>query len=244
MSSDLAVVLLVEDDPLIARFVGLALEGLPLELITCASAEEAQLVLPQQPCAMLITDLMLPGISGLKLIEWLRSSTSANCQVVVFSAGVDYATTQQLDHLNVHQVLRKPVSVIDLVTCVQKVLELNSSRLEESTATLTPPNSTNTDVIDKFFCGDCELFFSYRASCSAQMPTDVAQGSKHLTARDSAAFRRLAHNLKSVFKLLGQEHAFSIARNLEQACLNEDWVMVDELWMRLVSEMQVVSSWR
>lgn len=239
MNSTPAVVLLVEDDPSIARFVGLALEGLPLELITCTSAEEAQLVLPERPCVMLITDLMLPGISGLKLIEWLRSSTSATCQVVVFSAGVDYAIAQQLDHLKVHQILRKPVSVIELVTCVQNVLESCSNR----STTVTSPNNTKPDAIDKFFCGDRELFLSYRASCSLQMPADQAEGSKYVSARDSAALRRLAHSLKSVFRLLGQEQAFSIAQSLEQACLREDWVILDKLWMQLENEMQIASSW-
>jgi hypothetical protein len=36
------VVVLVEDDPLIRRFVEIALEELSLDLVTCTTAEEAQ----------------------------------------------------------------------------------------------------------------------------------------------------------------------------------------------------------
>ena len=77
MNAPLPAVLLVEDDASIARFVALALEGLPLTLVSCTSAEQAQQLLQTQPFALLITDLMLPGASGVELIEWLRRSPQA-----------------------------------------------------------------------------------------------------------------------------------------------------------------------
>ena len=111
MNAPLPAVLLVEDDASIARFVALALEGLPLTLVSCTSAEQAQQLLQTQPFALLITDLMLPGASGVELIEWLRRSPQAGCCAVVFSAGVRADVALQLEQLKVWRVLLKPVSV-------------------------------------------------------------------------------------------------------------------------------------
>ncbi len=53
-------VLLVEDDASIARFVQLALEELPIELVTCTNVRDAMQALQAHDTRLIITDLMLP----------------------------------------------------------------------------------------------------------------------------------------------------------------------------------------
>lgn len=55
-------VLLVEDDASIARFVELALEELPIELVTCTNVGDAMQALQARHTRLIITDLMLPGV--------------------------------------------------------------------------------------------------------------------------------------------------------------------------------------
>ncbi len=242
-------VLLVEDDASIARFVTLALEGMPLTLVSCASAEQAQSLLQSQPFALLITDLMLPGASGVELIEWLRSSPQAGCSAVVFSAGVRADVALRLEQLQVWGVLRKPVSVAQLVDCVESVLAAQpagspapaSVQATEADVPVDMQADMPADVpadggpaaVSSYFGGDAALFHSYRASCLAQLPDDVALGENLLAARDAAALRRLAHNLKSVLRLLGHEQASGLAQTLEQACLASDWAGATDAWRRL-----------
>jgi len=246
-------VLLVEDDASIARFVTLALEGMPLTLVSCASAEQAQSLLQSQPFALLITDLMLPGASGVELIEWLRSSPQAGCSAVVFSAGVRADVALRLEQLQVWGVLRKPVSVAQLVDCVESVLaaqpagspapasvqaagagvpvDMQADMPSDMPADM--PADGGPAAVSSYFGGDAALFHSYRASCLAQLPDDVALGENLLAARDAAALRRLAHNLKSVLRLLGHEQASGLAQTLEQACLAGDWVGATDAWRQL-----------
>nr|WP_242699001.1 response regulator [Delftia sp. SD018] len=240
---------MVEDDASIARFVTLALEGMPLNLVSCASAEQAQSLLQSQPFALLITDLMLPGASGVELIEWLRSSPQAGCSAVVFSAGVRADVALRLEQLQVWGVLRKPVSVAQLVDCVESVLAAQpagspapaSGQAAGADVPADMPADMPSDmpadggpaVVSSYFGGDAALFHSYRASCLAQLPDDVALGENLLAARDAAALRRLAHNLKSVLRLLGHEQASGLAQTLEQACLASDWAGATDAWRQL-----------
>lgn len=234
-------VLLVEDDASIARFVTLALEGMPLTLVSCASAEQAQSLLQSQPFALLITDLMLPGASGVELIEWLRSSPQAGCSAVVFSAGVRADVALRLEQLQVWGVLRKPVSVAQLVDCVESVLAAQpagspapaSVQAAEADVPADMPADGGPAAVSSYFGGDAALFHSYRASCLAQLPDDVALGENLLAARDAAALRRLAHNLKSVLRLLGHEQASGLAQTLEQACMASDWAGATDAWRQL-----------
>nr|WP_180317891.1 response regulator [Delftia acidovorans] len=242
-------VLLVEDDASITRFVTLALEGMPLTLVSCASAEQAQSLLQSQPFALLITDLMLPGASGVELIEWLRSSPQAGCSAVVFSAGVRADVALRLEQLQVWGVLRKPVSVAQLVDCVESVLAAqpagSPAPASVQAAGADVPVDMQADMpadmpadggpaaVSSYFGGDAALFHSYRASCLAQLPDDVALGENLLAARDAAALRRLAHNLKSVLRLLGHEQASGLAQTLEQACLASDWAGATDAWRQL-----------
>ena len=127
MSPTPARVLLVEDDPSIARFVAMALDEMSLVLTVCTSAEDAlEKMLPQADgpaCSLLITDLMLPGMSGVELIERLRLSPGGSVPTVVFSAGIDPEMQRRLESLQVLRILRKPVSVAQLLECVGSALQ-------------------------------------------------------------------------------------------------------------------------
>ncbi|MFC4924788.1 response regulator [Delftia deserti] len=232
-------VLLVEDDASIARFVTLALEGMPLTLVSCTSAEQAQQLLQSQPFALLITDLMLPGASGVELIEWLRCSPQAGCRAVVFSAGVRADVALRLEQLQVWGVLRKPVSVAQLVDCVEAVLaaqpagSAGPASVQAADTDANMPVDGGAAAVATYFGGDAALFHSYRASCLEQLPADVALGENLLAARDAAALRRLAHSLKSVLRLLGQEQSSGLAQALEQACLASDWPRAADAWRQL-----------
>ncbi|WP_373851749.1 Hpt domain-containing protein, partial [Delftia acidovorans] len=144
---------------------------------------------------------------------------------------------------------RKPVSVAQLVDCVESVLAAqpagSPAPASVQAAGADVPVDMKADMqadvpadggpaaVSSYFGGDAALFHSYRASCLAQLPDDVALGENLLAARDAAALRRLAHNLKSVLGLLGHEQASGLAQTLEQACLASDWAGATDAWRQL-----------
>ncbi len=236
-------VLLVEDDASIARFVAMALEDLPLQLHVCTTAEEARDLLCGRSFALLITDLMLPGMSGVELIAWLRASAQPACPAVVFSAGIDVQTEQRLQQLQVLQVLRKPVSVAQLLACVGSALQAAGARPQAVPA----PDASEADAgeaaasaIGAYFGGDAALFHSYRAACFAQLPLDLQRGQEMVQARDAQGLRRLAHSLKSVLRMLGMAQLADVAQAMEQACLQQDWAGVQGHWQWLHARILVL----
>ncbi|PJI98572.1 response regulator receiver domain-containing protein [Acidovorax sp. 69] len=240
-------VLLVEDDASIARFVQMALEELPIELVTCSNVPDAMQALRDSCTQLIITDLMLPGESGIDLVQRLlhEPGLGRSIPVAVFSAGLTPAVRDQLNAMKVWRMLSKPASVAELEDCVRDALALKPDEVEgrppgDTLAAETDASTAEAQAIATHFAGDEFLFKAYRASCLQQFPVDVRQGDVACTAQDWAALRRLAHSLVTVLLTLGYPTESVRARQLENAAANltasqcaEHWGMLRAFLTRL-----------
>jgi len=218
-------VVLVDDDASIRRFVELALEELPIELVPCASVAEARLALLDGPAALLITDLMMPGETGFDLLQELAEQPALRgpARLAVFSAGINAATRERLSALGVWRELDKPVSLAALEACVAEAVGLSVHAQAAPGAALPGGlSAAERSAIDAGFGGDAGLFQAFREEARAQFAHDLAEGDRALAAADWPALRRLAHSLKSVLTLLGDEAAAGAARSLESAAAAAD----------------------
>jgi len=219
----MARVVLVDDDASIRRLVELALEELPIELVTCASVAEARAAIEAAPPRLVITDLMMPGETGFDLMHWLAAHPERRgaARVVVFSAGLDAPTRARLAGLDVWRELDKPVSVAALEACVREAVGLPGG---------VPPLAPDRPGLDSHFGGDVALYDAFSAQAVAQFAADVPDGDRCLAAGDWPALRRLAHSLKGVLALLGVERGVAIARALETAAAQGDATACTRGW--------------
>jgi DNA-binding response OmpR family regulator len=215
-------ILLVEDDAMIRRFVRMALEVLPVELVEAATLAAAQRALQAGDFALVLTDLMLPDGHGTELLGDLQAlPPEAAPMRVVFSAGVSAAMREQLQALGVARILEKPVPLAALLDCAEQALARAPAPASEAAA--LPPGEPagaadpDAPVIERHFGGDARLFHAFKASALAQFAHDVEAGEQALRAGDVAAMRRTAHNLKSVLRLLGEDEGAGHALALEVA---------------------------
>lgn len=210
-------VVLVEDDPSVRRFVEMALEELPIELVSCADVAQARAALRLQRAALVITDLMLPGESGLSLIESLTNDPAlrAGARIAVFSAGVSAAVQSQLDALAVWRVLSKPVSLAMLEACVQDAVSGVDDDRSHLAPRPIPDQDAASDVVARHFEGDRELFEAYREACRRQFGADIEEGDRAERMADWPRLERLAHSLKTVLHTLGHAEEGDLARKLE-----------------------------
>lgn len=218
-------VLLVEDDASIARFVQMALDELPIELICCTNVQAAMQAMRAEGVRLVITDLMLPGESGLDLVQRIVNDPGVHSTVpvAVFSAGLTPPVREQLQVLNVWRMVSKPASVLDLEACVRDALALpihpaaSSTNADPKGQALTdsPLPDAQAEAIATHFAGDAFLFQAYRSSCVLQFPADVRQGDAACATKDWPALRRLAHSLGTVLLTLGYPAQSSAARQLE-----------------------------
>lgn len=222
-------VMLVEDDPSLRRWVALVLEDEPVELVVCSDGAEALAALAgPTPVRLVLTDLMMPGVSGRQLLERLAAEPALGGGPLraVFSAGLDAATRDALAGLGVWRWLHKPTPMAELLACVRDAL----AAAPQPTTAPTPQTA-----IDRHFGGDRELFLAYRQGCELQFARDAEAGDAALAAQDHAALRRLGHSLKSVLEMLGETEAAARARALEQAAQQADAAALQSRWSGLAA---------
>lgn len=214
-------VLVVEDEASIRRFVEMALEDEPIELVLAASLAEAHLALATAPAQLVIGDLMLGDGSGYTLFESLTGVTGTRC--VAFSAGIAADARARLAAIGVHEVLSKPVSVAALQQCVALTLAAANEPREgargeaaaPAVAAVASATAAEQGLADEYFGGDVELLRVYRVQCLRQFARDVVEGDRAAERADVPALRRLAHGVKSVLRMLGEVDAAAVARHVE-----------------------------
>ncbi len=114
MEIDKNRLLLVEDNADLLDLTLMMLEALGYEATGVATAEDALALLEKEPCAMLVTDITLPKMSGIELVALVRARYPR--MPVVVASG--YGRPPTLDGVEVGY-LKKPYQLADL----QKVIE-------------------------------------------------------------------------------------------------------------------------
>ena len=249
----------VDDDASIRRFVGLVLEDLPVEVLTCADAAAARELLRQGPVALLITDLMMPGESGFELLASLVADPAlrAGALLAVFSAGLNATTRARLEGLGVWRELDKPVSVLELEDCVMQALAhaagprpMATTAPASAPAPVPAPASESTaafsDVerhtIRELFGGDAGLYGAFRDQALQQFVLDRQALAASLRAADWPAVRRQAHSLKGALATLGDATGQALALTLENAAATPDIAACQQAWPALDQHLSQMNS--
>src|SRR6202140_5138698 len=122
-----ATVLVVEDEEKLRRVIELQLKTAGYDVEQAGSAEEALRLTDRAD--LILTDLRLPGISGLELLENLRRQ-DAHVPVIVMTAFGSIETAVEAMKAGAVDFLPKPFSLDHLMTVVNKALELRNLRDE------------------------------------------------------------------------------------------------------------------
>jgi signal transduction histidine kinase/ActR/RegA family two-component response regulator len=126
-----ARILLVEDDPRVCAATVDALEDLDYEPVACGGGEEAIRLFQSQVFDLVITDVIMPEMTGPELIRYLKA-TSPHEFAVLFVTG--YVGEGETDDLRGHELLRKPFTVGALASAVSAALARTASEPPKATA--------------------------------------------------------------------------------------------------------------
>jgi len=80
---------------------------------------------------LIFMDLGLPGLSGLELLERIRTQLSTDLPVCVLSGSEMGATQERCQELGVWAFIRKPFEVKEITAVLEQVARVSPSRLEE-----------------------------------------------------------------------------------------------------------------
>jgi CheY-like chemotaxis protein len=118
--------LVVDDDPLAVRAIaGLLAEELPdVEIEYAEDADSAIHLLRTEPFDVVVTDIVMPGRSGLELIRDLRAEGGTALRVIVMSGFKPH----ELPPVDVDAWHSKPVDAAALARDVARLLDLTLDR--------------------------------------------------------------------------------------------------------------------
>jgi DNA-binding NtrC family response regulator len=115
-------ILVVEDDESLRRVTQAQLEKCGYETATACDAAEALEALAREPRDLIITDLNLPGASGLELLKQVRLDYPETTVVVVTAYGT-IETAVEAMKAGAYDYVTKPVHPDELRALVNRVLE-------------------------------------------------------------------------------------------------------------------------
>jgi DNA-binding NtrC family response regulator len=119
---DRPTILLIEDELQLRENLQLLLQSAGYQVITAANGEEGIRQLREQPFDLVITDLVMPGVDGFQVMDYLRGQRPET--VVVAMTG--YASTEsaiQAWHKGAYDYLTKPLDVDLLYSVLARALE-------------------------------------------------------------------------------------------------------------------------
>jgi CheY-like chemotaxis protein len=116
-------ILIVDDEPRVAYFLSKALEhsNRDYRVSIAHSGEEALDVLNRSTVDLLVTDLRMPGISGLELIRWVRASSPQTRTILITAYGND-EVEEEARRLEAYSYITKPFSLEDFTQAAQGAL--------------------------------------------------------------------------------------------------------------------------
>ena len=116
-------ILIVDNEPTVAFFLSQVMEGLSQDynVSVAHSGEEALETLNRSHVDLLVTDLRLPGISGLELMRWVHAS-SPQTRTILITAYGDDKVEAEARRLEAHRYIIKPLNVDDFSQAVQEAL--------------------------------------------------------------------------------------------------------------------------
>jgi two-component system, OmpR family, response regulator ResD len=116
----MAKVLVVDDEPIVRDVVTRYLRRDGFETVEADSGEEAKALLEASRPALVVLDVMLPGISGLELCQWIRANSTL--PVILLTARGEEADRIVGLELGADDYVTKPFSPRELAVRVRNVL--------------------------------------------------------------------------------------------------------------------------
>jgi CheY-like chemotaxis protein len=120
-SGSRARVLLAEDDRALRRFLEVVLERAGYKVIPAADGLEAMKLALSTPIDIVVTDAMMPNLSGHEFCRFLRNSQTLSSIPVILLSALE-RKEPKLNGEQVDAFLAKPVSGESLVECIEKLL--------------------------------------------------------------------------------------------------------------------------
>lgn len=120
-------VLLVEDDRSVRRYLEVTLQRAGYKVINAGDGLEAMKLALSSPIDAVVTDAIMPHLSGQQLARFVRSNAKlAQVPIILLTGQENKAAAAAPDDL-IDAFLYKPVKAEELTSCLARLLRKNST---------------------------------------------------------------------------------------------------------------------
>ena len=134
-------VLIVDDALDLGRLLktALSLVDKAMPVVVMPSAEEAMLEASRESIDLLVTDIRLPGMSGLELVKKIRNRLPA-VKVIMITGMTDDTLLEQAQALKVDEFLFKPMSIPEFMDAARRCLGMASPEAQKEAVEVEKAN--------------------------------------------------------------------------------------------------------
>ena len=115
-------ILVVDDDDNLRWVLKTQLEDMGYDVSTAANGEAAFVSIEKDPPALVLTDLKMPGLSGMELVDRIQSHYPEVPSVIITAFGTIQSAVQAM-RAGAYDYLMKPIDFEELALVVNRVLE-------------------------------------------------------------------------------------------------------------------------
>jgi CheY-like chemotaxis protein len=115
-------VLLVEDDRSVRRYLEVTLQRSGYRVLTAEDGLEAMKVAMSAAIDVVVTDAIMPNLSGQQLAAFLRKNPKLSSVPIVLLTGQENKAASATGDVTIDAFLYKPVKADDLKACLKTVL--------------------------------------------------------------------------------------------------------------------------
>jgi putative two-component system response regulator len=155
-----SAILVIDDEQIVRMLVAEILEDAGYDVTPAASAEDALGLLQTGEFDLVVSDVVMPGLSGIELLEAVRDLRASLPVVLVTGAGT-YETLSQALTRGAAGLVTKPFSHDELTDAVAHALERADRSREELRERLLAPTHASAlanaiEARDSYLHGHCE----------------------------------------------------------------------------------------
>jgi putative two-component system response regulator len=153
-------ILVIDDEPIVRMLVAEILETAGHEVVVVESAEQALALFDAEELDLVVSDVVMPGLSGLELLETVHARRASLPVILITGAGT-YETLSQALTRGAAGLVTKPFSHAELQSAVAEALERASRSRDELRERLLAPTLASAlanaiEARDSYLHGHCE----------------------------------------------------------------------------------------
>lgn len=115
-------ILVAEDEPMLLKTIELKLKKEGYEVITTVDGREAVAKIDEVDPDLVITDIMMPYVSGLEIVAIVRKKTNKRIPIIMLSAMEQEKVVMEAFELGADDYITKPFSLNELVIRVKRLI--------------------------------------------------------------------------------------------------------------------------